>query len=173
MNFNFKQLFLLELGDMFNAEQQIIDELPNIIRAAQSEELRNALRDHLDETKEQLQRLKQIYRILNEVPHNEECRPMEAILEEGREFINRIPKSSLRDAALIAACQKVEHYEISAYGTLYAHAEDLDLGREVLNLIDDNLDEESAADSKLTSLAQGGLFSTGINMEAVEAFDKH
>lgn len=168
MNFNFRQLFLLELGDMFNAEKQIINGLPNLINAADSEELKDELRKHLKETKEEVQRIKKIFNLLNEVPHEEECRAMEGILEEGREVIEKIPKSPLRDAALIGACQKVEHYEIATYGTIYAHAETLDFDSEILELIENNLEEEWAADKKLTKIAEGGMFSTGINTEAFE-----
>lgn len=163
---NFRELFILELADMFSSEQQIINELPNVIKAVESTELKNALTNHLNETKEQLVRLKQIFKLLNEAPPHEKCEAMKGILEEGKEFVEQFPKSSLRDAALIGACQKVEHYEIASYGTLYAHAKNLDLGSEILDLINETLDEEANADKKLTSIAEGGIFTSGINTEA-------
>lgn len=165
-NMEFFDLFKMELGDIYNAEHQIIEALNEVIPEVTSNELREALMDHLDETENQVQRLERIFELINEEPHDEDCEAMRGILEEGREIIHHIPKSTLRDAALIGSLQKVEHYEIAAYGTLYSHADLLELDSEILTLLDDSLDEESNADKKLTSIAEGGFFTTGINKAA-------
>jgi ferritin-like metal-binding protein YciE len=138
-------------------------------------ELKKALTQHLDETKNQVQRLKQIFKMLNENPTGVQCTGMQAILEEGEKCLKQSWPPAVKDASLIIACQKVEHYEISSYGsarTLARHLNDTAVDDridfdEIADLLQQTLDEESAADEKLTDIAEGGFFSTGVN-EAAE-----
>lgn len=168
-------LFLDLLKDLFDAENQIVQKLPKIIQAATHTDLKKALSQHLDETKNQVERLQQIFKMLNENPTGIKCIGMQAILEEGEKELNQSWSSAVKDACLIIACQKVEHYEISSYGsarTIARHLNDavvddrIDFD-EIADLLQETLDEESAADEKLTDIAEGGFFSTGVN-EAAE-----
>lgn len=168
-------LFVNLLKDLFDAENQIIQQLPKVIQAATNTDLKNALTQHLNETKNQVQRLKQIFKMLNENPTGMKCLGMQAILEEGEQGLNQSWPPAVKDACSIVACQKVEHYEISSYGsarTIARHLNDAALDDridfdEIADLLQQTLDEESAADEKLTDIAEGGFFSTGIN-EAAE-----
>lgn len=160
-------LFLDELADMYSAENQIIDTLPKLIKAASSQELKEGLRNHLEETKNQVKRIEKICKILNVPVSEKECEGMRGILEEGDEMLKNKNKSPLTDATIISAAQKVEHYEIASYGTLRAFASDLNLGREVVNLLQESLDEEGNANKILTKVAQGTFFTEGVNQEAI------
>lgn len=170
----FYNLFVDQLKDLFDAENQIVQNLPKVIQAATHTELKEALSEHLDETKNQVQRLKQIFKMLNENPTGKTCKAMKGLLEEGEEIAKRDEHASVKDAGLIIACQKVEHYEISGYGSARALARHLnDAGiddridfDEIADLLQATLDEESAADEKLTDIAEGGFFTQGINEEA-------
>lgn len=167
-NFDFNDILLLELADMYSAENQLIEHLPKVAAAASSDNLKEAIKDHLNETKKQAKRLEKIFNLLEVKPREKKCEAMKALLEEGDELVKKIPKSVLRDAALIGAAQKIEHYEIAAYGTIYSHAKHLGASREILNLINDNLQEEGTANKKLTEIADGTFFTSGVNHEAVE-----
>jgi ferritin-like metal-binding protein YciE len=168
-------VFLDLLKDLFDAENQIVQNLPKIIQAASSADLKNALSQHLDETKNQVQRLKQIFKMLNENPTGTTCVGMQALFEEGEQELKQDLPPAVKDACIIIACQKVEHYEISSYGsarTLAHHLNNVGVDEridfdEIADLLQQTLDEESAADEKLTDIAEGGFFSTGIN-EAAE-----
>jgi ferritin-like metal-binding protein YciE len=160
---DFYKLFLHELSDLYSAEQQIVQELPNLIKAATSEDLKEALKNHLEETKIQVDRLNQIFNLLQIKPSKKVCAGIKGILHEGSDFISEWPKSAVRDAAIIAAAQKVEHYEITSYGSAYSHADFLNLDKEIKKLLDDTLDEEKSANKKLNKLAEGTTFSSGIN----------
>ncbi len=160
---DFYKLFLHELSDLFSAEQQIIQELPNMVKAASSEELKEALKNHWEETKIQLERLNKIFNILQIKPSKKVCEGIKGILHEGSDFVSKWPKSAVRDAAIIAAAQKVEHYEITSYGSAYSHADFLNLDKEIKKLLDDTLDEEKNANKKLNKLAEGSTFTSGIN----------
>jgi ferritin-like metal-binding protein YciE len=168
-------LFLDLLKDLFDAENQIVQKLPKIIQAASNTDLKTALSQHLEETKNQVQRLKEIFKMLNENPTGVKCAGMEAILQEGEKELKQSWPPAVKDASLIIACQKVEHYEIAGYGsarTLARHLNDVAVDDrvdfdEIADLLQQTLDEESAADEKLTDIAEGGFFSTGVN-EAAE-----
>lgn len=167
-------LFLDLLKDLFDAENQIVQKLPGVIQATSNANLKKALNEHLDETKNQVQRLKQIFKMLNENPTGMKCIAMEAILAEGEKGLKQSWTPAVKDASLIIACQKVEHYEISSYGSARAlanHLNDVAMDDridfdEIADLLQQTLDEESAADEKLTDIAEGGFFSTGVNETA-------
>jgi ferritin-like metal-binding protein YciE len=127
--------------------------------------LRSAIEEHLKETREQVTRLDRIFEIVGRKPARDECQAMQGLLEEADEVISASGDRQVKDAVLIGALQRVEHYEIAGYGTARAFAEQLDLD-DVADLLQESLDEESAADSKLTTLAEGGLFSSGVNTQA-------
>lgn len=159
-------LFISELEDMYSAENQIIDSLPKMIKAASFPDLKEALKSHLEETKEQVIRLENVFSIINKQPQEKMCRGMQGILREADEMVGNKNKSATLDAAIICAAQKVEHYEIASYGTLRSFAKQLELGSEVIDLLQENLDEEASADKKLTKIAEGSFFSGGVNLEA-------
>lgn len=159
-------LFMDELKDMLSSENQIIVALPKMIKLASLEELKEALSHHLNETKEQVVRLKKIFSILGEKPEEITCEGMQGILGEGEEIVAGKNKSSLLDAAIISAAQKVEHYEMASYGTLRSFAKQLELDSQIAKLLQTSLDEEGAADKKLTKIAEGSFFSAGVNKVA-------
>lgn len=167
-NPNIYQLFINELQDMHSAECLIIGALPRLIKSASHSDLKEALTHHLKETKHQVERLKKVFSLLNIPPGSKLCKGMEGILQEGEELIYDKTPSTVLDAVIIGAAKKVEHYEIASYGTLCSFAKHLDLKREIEDLLKDNLNEEIAADKKLTKIAEGSFFSTGINQEAAE-----
>jgi ferritin-like metal-binding protein YciE len=153
------QLFLNELADVYSAEQQLIKALPRMAEAAQSEELRSAIESHLEETKNQAERLDQVAKGLNETLEDNTCEAMEGLLKEGKELMEEYEGNLALDPALIAAAQKVEHYEIATYGTLIAWARQMGHQNAVL-LLEETLEEEKNADEKLTSIAEE------VNVEA-------
>lgn len=170
---SFYTMFVDLLKDTFDAENQIVEALPKVIQSAAHEDLKIALSEHLEETRHQVERLKNIFKILNENPTGTRCRAMQGILEEGKEVLTKHFSSAAQDAALIIACQKVEHYEIAAYGSLRSLAKHLDEAKnshidfsEIADLLDETLEEEKDADEKLTEVAEGGFFTKGINDEA-------
>lgn len=159
------KLFISELKDILSAEEQIVKALPDVIKAAQSSELKDALKKHLEETNVQVQRLEQIFSLLGISERGETCAAMEGLIRECSETINEYDKSPLRDAAIISKAQRIEHYEISVYGTLRTFAKILELD-ECVDLLKETLDEELNADKKLTKIAEGGLLTTGVNQQA-------
>lgn len=163
------KLFIDELEDMYSSEHQIIESLPKLIRLASSSDLKEALTKHLHETENQAKRLEQIFSILNLSSEEKTCEAMEGILREAEELTENKTKSPTLDAAIISAAQKVEHYEIASYGTLRSFAKSLELDSDIIDLLQDNLDEEGAADKKLTKIAEGSLFTTGVNKEAIKS----
>ena len=148
-----RELFLEELADAFNAEQQLTKALPKMAKKAQSSELRDAFETHLEETKNHVSRLEQVFEAIGESLKRKKCEGMEGIVKEGEEMASEYGGSEALDAALIAAAQKVEHYEIASYGTLCTWAELLG-EREAFNLLKETLSEEKSADEKLTSIAE-------------------
>jgi ferritin-like metal-binding protein YciE len=162
------QLFVDELHDMYSAEDQIISALPFMIKSSFHEELSEAFKDHLKETKYQVKRLEKVFSLLDLPPQKKLCKGMEGILRESKELISHKKPSPILDAVIIAGAQKVEHYEIAAYGSLRSFAKHLDLQSEIINLLNETLKEETAADKKLTRIAEGSFFTEGINQEAVE-----
>jgi ferritin-like metal-binding protein YciE len=133
--------------------------------AASHDELRQAFEHHLDETRGHVDRLREIFEQLGETPGGETCEAMKGLIEEGEEVVKAQGDAAVKDAALIAAAQRVEHYEIAGYGTVRTFADDLDLG-DARDLLDQTLDEESTADKLLTKLATGGMLKTGLNERA-------
>ena len=176
----FYNMFVDLLKDIFDAENQIVQNLPKVIQAASNSELKNALSQHLEETKNQVQRLKKIFKMLNENPMGQTCKSMQGLFAEGEEIIRKNDPPAVKDACLIIACQKVEHHEIASYGSARAiayHLNDRDNDDrvdfdEIADLLQQTLDEESAADEKLTDIAEGGFFTQGINEEAEKELDK-
>jgi ferritin-like metal-binding protein YciE len=155
--------FIDELRDTYDAERQITKALPKMIKAATSEELRSAFESHLEETRTQVERLEQVFEMLDEKVRGKHCEGMAGIIEEGKSMMEEDFEGATMDAVLIASAQRVEHYEMAAYGTLCAWAKDMghDDAVQVLEAI---LEEEKAADEKLTTIAEGG-----INQEAASA----
>jgi ferritin-like metal-binding protein YciE len=148
---NLKDLFEQELKDLYHAEGQIIKALPKMVRAATEPELKQALQDHLQETEGHKQRLEQIFDILGMPARGKPCEGMKGIIEEGDEVLDEAGEAVM-DAALIAAAQKVEHYEIASYGCVRTYAQALGQD-EIASLLEQTLEEEKAADVKLTEIA--------------------
>jgi ferritin-like metal-binding protein YciE len=156
-------LFLHELRDLYSAENQIIKALPKMAKNATSPQLKRAFEEHLGQTREQAERLKQIFERLDESPGRQKCKGMEGLIEEGADLMEEDIDGGVLDAGLIGAAQRVEHYEIAAYGTARAFAEQLG-NSHAAKLLQRTLDEEAATNDKLTTLAE-----SLINREAVEA----
>jgi ferritin-like metal-binding protein YciE len=161
-----KELYIDELKDIFSAESQLTKALPKMAKAATSEELREGFENHLEQTKGHVERLEQIFEMLREKPTGKKCMGMEGLIKEGAGVIGEDFEDSVMDAALISAAQRVEHYEIAAYGTVCAYA-DLLGEDEQASILRETLEAEKETDQKLTELAQD------INVEAeVGATDK-
>lgn len=157
-----EDMFLEELKDVYNAENQILKALPRMAKKASAPELRRAFEQHLKQTEVQVQRLERVFATLDEKPKGKSCKGMQGIIEEGKEVMSEDIEDDVLDAALIAAAQKVEHYEMATYGTLRAWAETLG-NQQAAKLLQQTLDEEEATDKKLTQLAE-----QLVNAEAVE-----
>ena len=160
-NASMRDLYIQELKDLYNAENQLVKALPKMAKAAESLELKQAFEDHLEETKTQVSRLEKICAKMQVNPKGKKCKGMEGLVDEGKEYLERWDDSSVRDAALIAAAQRVEHYEMASYGCARTFARLLG-DEEAAELLQESLDEEGNADKKLTSIAEN------INVEAVE-----
>ncbi len=150
---NLKELLVEELKDLYSAEKQIVKALPKIVKGASSEDLKAAIQEHLDITKNQVTRLEEVFGHLDEKPKAKHCKGMEGLLEEGAEGLREEEAGTLRDLQLIGAAQRVEHYEVAAYGTAKAMAEKLGLN-EAVELLSQTLEEEEEADHKLTEVAE-------------------
>lgn len=157
---NLRALFVDELRDIYDAEKQLVKALPKIVKAAESQALKGAFEDHLEITRAHVGRLEEVFKLLNTAARGKKCEGMEGLIEEGSTVILEM-EGNVRDAALIASAQKVEHYEIASYGTLATFAEVLDMG-DAKDLLGQTLDEEKEADEKLTQIA------LQINSEADE-----
>jgi ferritin-like metal-binding protein YciE len=149
-----RELLIEELKDLYSAEKQIVKALPKIIRGAASPELKAAITEHLEVTKAQVTRLDEVFGTLGQKPRAKHCKVMEGLLEEGSECLEEEDKGMLRDLQLIGAAQRVEHYEVAAYGTARTMAEKLGLAR-AAELLEETLAEEEEADTKLTEVAEG------------------
>lgn len=154
-------LYVDELKDLYNAEHQILKALPKMAKAASHAELTQAFKDHLAETKVQVERLEKIFKKLDVSPKGKTCKAMEGLLEEGKDLMAEDAEPAVLDAALIAAAQRVEHYEMAGYGCVRTFARLLGYA-EAADLLQETLDEEGTADKKLTDLAE-----SVINAEAV------
>lgn len=155
-------LFVHTLQDIYYAEQQIVKALPDMIEKASSRELKTAFKNHLTETKGHVQRLEQVFRMHNQEPKGVDCPAIDGIIEEANDVAGDVDDAHVMDAALAAAAQTVEHYEIARYGTLIAWAKQL--GRpDCASVLEENLKEEKAADQTLTTIAESKL-----NLQAAE-----
>lgn len=163
-----QELFIEELGKAYTAEQRIVDALPKLIKSASDAELKEALTHHLRETENQVTRLDNIFSLLNITPEEWACDGIEGLLQEGERTIKNKSKSPALDAAIILSAQKVEHYEICMYGTLISFAKQLDYESEIVDLLKESIKEEEAADKKLTKIAEGTFFTSGVNKEACD-----
>jgi ferritin-like metal-binding protein YciE len=148
--------FIEELRDMYDAERQLTKALPKLAKASTNESLRDAFESHLEETQAQIKRLEQVFEGLDEKARGKHCDGMAGIIEEGKAILEEDFDETTLDACLIASAQRSEHYEIAAYGTLVAWARAMGHD-EAAELLQENLDEEKAADEKLTSLAEAGI----------------
>ncbi len=157
-----RDLFVDHLRDLYSAENQITKALPRMAKKATSEPLKQAFEEHLQQTENQISRLEEIFSNMEKSPRGKKCAGMEGLLEEGKEVMSEKMDKDVMDAALIAAAQKVEHYEIAAYGTVRSYAELLGED-EAVQLLSETLEEESATDKKLTQIAE-----STINVEAVD-----
>jgi ferritin-like metal-binding protein YciE len=156
-------LFHDTLKDIYFAEKKILATLPKMAKAAQSEELKAAFEKHLTETEGQIDRLEQVFAVIEQKPQGKTCAAINGITEEGAEIMEEYKGSPALDAGLLAAAQAVEHYEISRYGTLIAWAEELGLD-DAVSLLEETLEEEEATDEALTEIAK-----TAINQQAEAA----
>jgi len=161
-NENFKELYVGELKDLYSAENQLVKALPKMAKVAFSEELRAGFEAHLEQTKGHVQRLETIFESLNESPKGKKCAAMEGLVEEGSGAAEEDFDDAVLDAALIGAAQRVEHYEIAAYGTVCEFAKVLGETKHA-SLLEKTLQEEKQTDEKLTKLAKE------INVQANEA----
>jgi ferritin-like metal-binding protein YciE len=164
-----KELYIDELKDLYNAENQLVKVLPKMAKAASSEELRQGFEEHLEQTKGHVQRLEKIFQALGESPKGKKCKGMEGLIEEGSEVTEEGYEGSVLDAALIGAAQRVEHYEIAGYGTVRGMAETLGEDAHV-SLLEETLEEEKQTDEKLTELA--GQINTQANENGDEQVEQ-
>ena len=148
-----RELYLDELKDLYNAENQLIKALPKLAKASTSDELREGFEEHLQQTKGHVERLEQIFEAMDESPKGKKCAGMEGLVKEGSEVMDEDFEGAVMDAALIGAAQRVEHYEIAAYGTVIAFANQLGES-EHASLLKETLEEEKETDEKLTSLSE-------------------
>jgi ferritin-like metal-binding protein YciE len=153
---NMQDLYLHELKDIHNAEKQILQALPKMAKAATHQELRKAFEEHERVTEEQVRRLETIFDDLGQKPSGKKCKGMEGLIEEGEEILSEDADPDVRDAALIAAAQRVEHYEIAAYGTARTYARQLGFDKHA-ELLQRTLDEEGQTDERLTKLAESRI----------------
>jgi ferritin-like metal-binding protein YciE len=155
-------LLIDELKDLLNAENQITKALPKMAKKASSQELKTAFEEHLRQTETQIDRLEKIFKEMDIPFRGKKCEGIEGIIQEGKDMMDEAEESEVLDAALIAAAQKVEHYEIASYGTVRTYAKELGLSK-VADLLQETLDEESNANEKLTKIAQ-----THVNEAAIK-----
>jgi len=158
-------LFVDQLRDLYNAEDQITQALPKMAQSASSNELKQAFQQHLEQTRAHKQRLERIFSDLGMSASGQHCEGMEGLIKEGQEALQLQGDPMVKDAALIAAGQRVEHYEMAGYGTVRTFADHLGYN-EAEDLLQKTLNEEGEADKLLTSIAEGGLFKSGINDKA-------
>lgn len=149
-----QDLYIEELRDLFSAENQLLKALPKMAKGASSSELKEAIEEHLQQTKGHVDRLRQIFDDMDESPKGKTCHAMKGLIEEGSEILDQDGEDSVLDAGIIAAAQKVEHYEIASYGTVRTFA-DLLNQNDASALLQETLDEEGEANEKLNSLAEG------------------
>jgi ferritin-like metal-binding protein YciE len=164
-NEGLKELYIDELKDLYNAENQLLKALPKMAKAASSDDLRQGFEEHLEQTRGHVERLEQIFESMEESPKGKKCMGMEGLVKEGSEVMDEDFEGAVMDAALIGAAQRVEHYEIAAYGTVSEFAKILGK-KEHVSLLEQTLQEEKETDERLTELAGE------INPQANEEMDK-
>ena len=166
-----EKLFLEELKDVYNAEKQLLRALPRMAKAAESLELQQAFNKHTKETEGQVQRLERVFQELGQSARGKTCKGMQGLIEEGKEVMEKEGEGPVIDAALIASAQRVEHYEIAAYGCLRTYAQLLGL-EQAVQLLQQTLEEEEATDKILTQLGESGIneaaASVGVSSEDEE-----
>src|SRR5688572_9523586 len=160
-----RDLYVEELKDIYNAEKQLLKALPRMAKRADSPELQQAFREHVDVTQKQVERLDQIFEGLGKKASGKKCKGMEGLIEEGKSMLEEDGAPAVIDAGLIAAAQRVEHYEIAVYGTLKTYARILGDG-DAAGLLEETLEEEKETDEKLNQIAES------LNLEAEEAGEK-
>jgi ferritin-like metal-binding protein YciE len=161
-----EDVFVHQLNDLYSAEDQLVAALPKMAQAASNDELKQAFQHHLEETRDHRDRIQEIFGQLGKRRNGEECKAMKGLVEEGEEVIKTSGGDpAAKDAALIGAAQRVEHYEIAAYGTAKTLAGELGHD-DAKDLLDQTLDEESSADKLLTKIATGGMMKAGLNQKA-------
>lgn len=148
-----QKLYLEELRDVYDAEKQLEKALPKMAKNATNDRLRTAFEEHLTTTKEQVRRLETIFDNLGESPSGKTCKGMKGLIEEGEEIMKQEGDPDVKDAAMISSAQRVEHYEIAAYGSLRTYADELGL-KDHAELLQRTLDEEGKTDKRLTQLAE-------------------
>lgn len=162
---NLHDLYIDQLKDLYSAEEQILEALPKMIAQAQNKELKQAFKDHEQETKAQFSRITILLTNHGTTGGDETCQAIKGIIQEGEHLMNELTGDAT-DPGLIASAQRVEHYEVAAYGTAKQFAKHLGYDGDV-KVLDETLDEESNANEKLTKVATGGLFSSGVNQAAM------
>jgi ferritin-like metal-binding protein YciE len=158
-----RELFISELKDIYDAEQQIVKALPDMVKASSTPELREAFQEHLEQTRDHVRRLEQIFQGCGEEAKAKKCDGLRGILKEGEDAIDLDGDATTRDAALIAGAQRVEHYEIAVYGSLRSWANQIGDSRSA-SLLEETLNEEKSADEKLTQIAE-----RSVNVSATQA----
>lgn len=160
-----EDVLIEQIADLQSAEDQLIQALPKMASAASNADLRKAFEEHLEQTRGHAERLSRVSGMIPSGVPTEECEGMKGLLQEGEEILAAQGSPDAKDAALIAAAQRVEHYEIAAYGTARTLAKELDMG-DAHDLLEQTLDEEKMADELLNRIATGGLFRSGVNERA-------
>ncbi len=163
---NLQQLYFDQLRDLYSAENQLVAALPEMVTSSTHSELRQAFSNHLDETRNHLDRLDEIFADHGISGDGEECDAMRGLILETRKHLAATSPGDVRDALLIACANRIEHYEIASYGVAKAFAQSLGFDQ-AAELLDETLQEEGEADKLLTKIATGGVFGTGINQEAI------
>lgn len=153
---NLQDLYIDELKDLYNAEQQILKALPKMAKGASSPELKNAFNQHIDQTREQMKRLDRIFQELGKTPRGKKCIGMQGLIEEGNEMLKEKADPPVKDAGLISAAQRVEHYEMAGYGTVRTFAQMLGYSDQA-QVLQQTLNEEGDTDHKLTQLAESTI----------------
>ena len=159
---NLQQLFVEQLRDLYDGEQQITEALPKLIEKASNPQLKSALQEHLEITNRQIERLDEIFEQLDEDADGETCKGMKGVIKEGDDLVGKADDPAVRDASIITSAQRVEHYEIAGYGTVKTYARQLGK-QDFARVLEEILNEEKEADQKLTQLAES------INIEAKAA----
>lgn len=162
-----EDLFLDQLRDIYHAEKQLVKALPKMAKNSSSPDLKNAFEEHLQQTEHHVERIEQVFERINARAKAKKCVAMEGLIEEGQELLEAKPLETILDAGLICAAQKVEHYEIASYGTLITWAHQLGY-HDAADILKETLEEEKAADEKLTHLAE-----SNVNQEALTSSETH